>query len=340
MKVCVALSGGVDSAVSAYLLKDMGYDVMGLHMNNYPEFTGEDLDDVRKVAKFLNIPLVEKNIVDLFEREIINYFYKEYLSGKTPNPCILCNRKIKFGKLYEFSRELKCDFFSTGHFVKKKMIKENFYLCSGKDNTKDQVYFLSRVKKDLLKYLLFPLGDYTKEEVRSIAKKAGIPVFSKKDSQEICFIKDDNYKNFLIQRGYKTATGNIQHIDGEILGKHKGLAFYTIGQRKGLGISYKEKLYVVNIDLEKNTLIVGSKKDLLNKQVTCINPYFFKHIDKEFQAYCKIRFNMEKRKAKITICDDNSIIINFEDPVSSVTPGQLAVFYNDSNCVIGSAFIK
>lgn len=340
MKVCVALSGGVDSAVSAYLLKEMGYEVIGLHMINYPESTGEDLDDVRKVAKFLDIPLVEKNIIDLFEKEIINYFYKEYLSGKTPNPCILCNRRIKFGELYNFSKKLNCDFLSTGHFVKKKNINESFYLCSGKDSAKDQVYFLSRIKKEILKYLLFPLGDYTKDEVRTIARDAEIPVFSKKDSQEICFIKDDNYKKFLINRGYKTIAGNIQHIDGEILGKHKGLAFYTIGQRKGLGISYKEKLYVVKINIEQNTLIVGSKKDLLKKQVSCINPYFFRKVDNEIQAYCKIRFNMEKRKANIVLRDDDSLTINFEDPVSSVTPGQLAVFYDDCDCVIGSAFIK
>lgn len=349
MKIGVALSGGVDSAVAALRLKKAGHEVFAYHMVNLPDIACSDekelynLQEVRdasQTAASLNIEFKLINLQKEFRTKIIDYFKNEYTNCRTPNPCVVCNDEIKFGLLLQKALEDGMKKFATGHYA--RLIEHKDYgtvISKGISSKKDQAYFLSRIQKNKLKYLCFPNGDTTKEEIRNEAREAGIKIHSKKDSQEICFIKDDNYRRFLKNEGLSFKNGDVVDSKGNLLGKHEGLPFYTIGQRKGLGISSTERLYVVDFDRSRNRLVLGSKTETFKDILKGNLPNWQANIEeKTIRCTCKIRSAMSPVPAKLEI-NDMEVVVNFDSPVSAVTPGQLAVFFDD-DIVLGSAFIE
>ncbi|MBS9776292.1 MAG: tRNA 2-thiouridine(34) synthase MnmA [Fusobacterium sp.] len=335
----IAMSGGVDSSAVAYLLKRQGYNIFGVTMK---VFNDEDAD-AKKVCDDLGIEHYVLDVREDFREKVLDYFVDEYLSGRTPNPCMVCNRHIKFGKLLEFIKDKGADFMATGHYTKLK----NGLLTVGDDANKDQVYFLSQIKKENLKYIMFPVGDLEKPRLRELAKQLGVRVYSKKDSQEVCFVEDGKLKEFLIDdsKGKVLKKGNIVNKAGEILGKHNGFAFYTIGQRKGLGISSKEPLYVLEFDKKNNNIIVGSNEDLFKDRLTAIklNLFLIKSYDEldNLECYAKTRSRDILHKCVLKKLEDNNFDVKFIDnKVRAITPGQGIVFYNNEGTVIAGGFIK
>ncbi|MCQ9628345.1 tRNA 2-thiouridine(34) synthase MnmA [Cetobacterium somerae] len=337
--VAVAMSGGVDSSTTAYILKKQGYNVFGITMKTY----GKEDEDAKKICEDLEIEHYILDVTREFEEEVINYFINEYSLGRTPNPCMMCNKKIKFGKLIEFAMEKGADFLATGHYANL----ENGNLVIGDDSSKDQVYFLSHIKKKYLEKIMFPLGKMKKSVVRELAKNLGIRVHAKKDSQEICFIKNEELKDFLIRKtnGKIYKPGKIIDTEGKVLGIHNGLAFHTIGQRKGLGITSLEPLYVVALDTYENIVIVGNNNDLLKKKliaenINLLSKESIKNLDK-IECFVKTRSRDRLHPCRLNLLDDNTIEIELiEDEIRAITPGQGAVFYTESGEVIGGAFIK
>jgi len=351
--VVVGMSGGVDSSVAAYLLKEQGYNVIGLTMKHWEGMeslentekkccTLDNVNDAKRVCDDLEIPHYVVNFKKDFKDLVIDYFVDEYQKGNTPNPCVVCNRYIKMGKLIDFAEEIGADYVATGHYA----ILKDGMLYKGLDEKKDQAYFLAQVKKEYMKKLMFPLGEYTKDKIREMAERMKVRTYAKKDSQEICFIEDDDYKRFLteVTNGDIERKGNIVHINGEILGKHNGTAFYTIGQRKGLGISYPTPLYVLGMDTKKNEVIVGDNEKLFSEEITCkdINLLGVDTIEEldNIECYIKSRSRDTLHKAKLSIVNENQIkIVLIDNLVRAVTPGQLAVFYAEDGLVLGSGFI-
>jgi tRNA-specific 2-thiouridylase len=352
MKVGIALSGGVDSASAAIELINEGYEVTAYHMKTIPDNTfrtipektkvccsPSDTLDAMKIADILGIELKIVDIKDFFEKNIIKYFVEEYTDGRTPNPCVVCNDVVKFGKLMNIALEDGMVKFSSGHYAKIIYSDDFGYVITrGKSEQKDQSYFLSRIKKHKLERIMFPNGAKTKQEIRKLAEQSNLPVHRKKESQEICFIPDNDYKRFLSDKGIKPKNGNIVDESGKILGKHKGLPFYTIGQRKGLGITAKEKLYVTDFDFENNVIIVGPKEKTRKKHFTINHLNWFVEKPQSLELKCMIRSSMSAVPCEIKKRPENTEII-FEEPVSAITPGQLAVLYHKDD-VIGSGFIS
>ncbi|ACR78847.1 tRNA 2-thiouridine(34) synthase MnmA [Kosmotoga olearia] len=353
VKIGVALSGGVDSAVAAAILKAEGHDVVGYHMKNLPDTLFElvpekkkvccspsDTIDTHKIAAKLGIELRIVKLNDIFRKEIIDYFIREYQAGKTPNPCVRCNDLMKFGALMEKAFGDGMEKFASGHYARiVEHPKYGLSLARGVAKYKDQAYFLSRIKRRKLPYIIFPNGNMTKEEIRDIARELGLPVHSKKESQELCFIPDNDYRRFLLEEGIEIKPGEIVDLEGNVLGRHKGLAFYTVGQRRGLGIVSDKKLYVVALDADKNRVVVGPKEAVMRKKFRAIEPNWLADLDeKELRCQCQIRSNMKAQGATIRIFS-NIVEVEFDKPALAITPGQLAVFY-DGNIVLGSAFIE
>ena len=346
-KVLLGMSGGVDSSVSAILLKEMGYEVVGCTMKLWEgdkRVAEKSIEDAKKVCKILGI---EHHVIDLqdkFRCNVINTFIKEYQKANTPNPCIECNKYIKFGEFFEQADKLGCKYVATGHYSRIEYSEKygQYVLKKAREEKKDQSYFLYTISKEKLAKIIFPLQDYTsKDEIREIAKKIDLPVAEKKDSQEICFIPDGNYTEFLkIYANQKNKKGDIILKDGTKLGEHQGYVNYTIGQRKGLGISYKEPLYVIKLDENKNQVIVGTEKDLYQKELEGKNiNWIIEPKNKEIECFAKIRYRAKEAKAKVIIEDNNSVRVKFEENQRAITKGQSVVFYDEDGIVLGGGKI-
>jgi len=354
-RVAVGLSGGVDSSVALALLKDEGYDCVGLTFRMWPkEECGhsigraccnlEAITRARAVAESLKVPYYVIDLHKEFRAHVIDYFCREYLEGRTPNPCIVCNEKIKFGLLLDKARSFGARSVATGHYAKVSFDKRRgrYLLRDGKDTTKSQSYFLFSLSQTQLAHALFPLGALTKEEVRAIAKKYRLKTFDAASSQDVCFIRDADYAVYIKEKtGVRQSGGAIVDASGKVLGRHRGIASYTIGQRRGLGIAAKTPLYVTGIDIGKNRVVVGEKKEVLKDSLVAhrLNWIAIDPPKGPLDVTAMIRYNHPKVKARITRLDADSVRVDFAKPQEAPTPGQAVVFY-DRDVVIGGGWIK
>lgn len=343
-RVIIALSGGIDSAVAAILLKEEGYDLSGITFYTDHQEDKENLKLAENIAQDLQISWQALNLSEEFKKMVIDYFCQEYISGRTPNPCVICNWKIKFGLLLEKAKLWGADYLATGHYARKEYLNENkrFILKKGEDKSKDQSYFLYRLNQAVLSQVLFPLGRLKKDQVRLIAERYKLINQSRKESQEICFIPDNNYKAFLTryrEKGFKG--GKFIDRKGKILGEHRGIPFYTIGQRRGLGISADRRKYVLEMDKRKNTITLGEEKDLYRSEmlVSHLNFISGKPPAQPLKVEVKIRYNGQGSSAMICPQNQSRIAVVFDEPQRAIAPGQSAVFYlND--VVLGGGIIE
>ncbi|NMC08706.1 tRNA 2-thiouridine(34) synthase MnmA [Candidatus Microgenomates bacterium] len=349
-KVMIGMSGGVDSSVSAYILKKQGYDVTGVTMQIWQDGK-EDTDtccsltaveDARRVASILGIPYYVLNFKREFDEKVIKYFISEYLQGRTPNPCIACNRYVKFEELLNKAISMNMDYIATGHYAKVEKVEDRYLLKKSASKTKDQTYVLYNLTQDQLSKVLFPLEGLEKEEVRRIAKELGLSVYNKPDSQEICFVEDNDYSKFIEENSdIDVKPGNIVDTKGNILGKHNGIFNYTIGQRKGLGIPSNKALYVIEIDIEKNEVVVGDDSEGYSSELVAkdINLISIDRLEKEMRVDAKIRYGAKESPATIAPLEDGTIHVHFDVPQRAITPGQAVVFY-DKDVVVGGGIIS
>ncbi|MDT8901039.1 tRNA 2-thiouridine(34) synthase MnmA [Anaeroselena agilis] len=352
-KVVVAMSGGVDSSLTAALLVHQGYDVIGATMQIWDN-EREDADergccslsavaDARRVADRLGIPYYVLNFRALFQETVVDYFIAEYAAGRTPNPCIACNRYVKFEGLLKKALALGAEYVATGHYARIGYdgTRKRFLLRKGVDSTKDQSYALYHLNQHTLRHFLMPLGEYTKVETRRMAREIGLAVADKPDSQEICFVPDDDYQRFLAEKAPGSLRpGDIVDTHGRILGRHKGLPLYTVGQRKGLGIAAGRPLYVVALDTDRNQVIVGDDDDVFASELIAgdLNYIAFDDLSAPLAAAVKIRYSAREAPAIITPFTDGQVRIRFETPQRAITPGQSVVFY-DGDIVLGGGII-
>lgn len=353
-KVLVGMSGGVDSSVAAKVLLDMGYDVTGvtLKMFSSEDITEtetrtccslSDVEDARAVAWKLGFEHIVLNFRDKFRKYVIDNFISSYISGRTPNPCIECNRHIKFDRMLQKAEELGFDYIATGHYALKEYNEETgrYYLKRPADRSKDQTYVLYSLTQHQLEKVLFPLCGYEKTEVRKIAEEAGLINSRKPDSQDICFVPDGKYADFIRKNTDKgTQEGNFTDTEGNVLGRHKGIIHYTIGQRKGLGIALGKPAFVVSKDAESNTVVLGSDKDLFTNELVAENVNFMSvaGIDGEMRVTAKPRYNCTDSPATVSMLPDGRVKVVFDEPQRAVTSGQAVVFY-DGDIVVGGGTI-
>jgi len=347
-RVIVGLSGGVDSAVAALLLRDAGYDVQGLFMSNWEEddayCTGaRDYQDARRVAAELGIVLHRVNFADAYREQVFAQFLAEYRAGRTPNPDVLCNREIKFGLCLDYARRLGAQLFATGHYVRCVVAADGPALYEARDSVKDQSYFLHAVARARLARVLFPLGELLKEQVRELARAAGLPVHDKPDSTGICFIGERPFAQFL-GRYVQRTPGPIEALDGRRLGQHRGLPFYTLGQRAGLAIGgtrgcAQEPWYVAHKDPARNALIVVQRHEQHRLEAGAVGTgalnWLCAALSGSFDAAVKLRHRQPGQPASVTVRADGSAWIEFEAPQRAATPGQFAVFYRHGRCLGG-----
>ena len=345
-KVLLGMSGGVDSSVSAILLKEAGYKVYGVTMHLFEGgcCSKSTAMDAKQVCRENEIEHYILDFREEFKDRVINDFICEYKNCRTPNPCIECNKHLKFGEMYKKAKELGIEYIATGHYAKIEYNEKygQFVLKKAKNLAKDQSYVLYSIPRELLDKILFPLGDYeSKDEIRQIAREHNLRVANKPDSEDICFIPNGNYKEFLEKESdIKSKEGNIVNKEGKILGKHTGLYKYTIGQRKGLGIQNEVPLYVIGFNREKNQLIVGEENELYTKEfiVKDLNWLLFDNLEQEMEVNVKTRYSTKEYKAKI-IPEGEKVRVIFDEPQKSITPGQSAVFYID-DIVLGGGKIS
>jgi tRNA-specific 2-thiouridylase len=352
-RVVLAMSGGVDSSVSAYLLKQQGYDVIGLFMRTGVHAAEDsradrkkgccsaiDAGDGRRVADRLDIPFYALDFEQEFER-IIDYFADEYVAGRTPNPCVVCNNWLKFGKLWSFGKQLDADFIATGHYAQIIAGTDGPELHRGLDPDKDQSYVLHGIKRAVMPHLLFPIGGLRKAEVRRIARELGLPVADKPDSVEICFVPDGDHARLVRERRPQLQTaGNFVDQAGNVLAEHDGIERFTIGQRKGLGYAAGERRYVLDILPETNDVVLGDSEELLADGLVASRMNWLTAAAPEsLRCTAKIRYRHTAAPATVTATSDGGASVRFDEPQSAITPGQAVVFY-DGPRVLGGGWIE
>ena len=349
-RIVVGLSGGVDSSVAAMLLKKQGFDVVGVFMKNWEEkdengicTSEQDWNDVQSVCRQIDIPCYTVNFSKEYWDRVFAYFLSEYKKGRTPNPDVLCNREIKFRAFLDYAMMIGADAIATGHFCRTDTVSGEYRLLRGKDSAKDQSYFLYMLKSDQLAKAVFPVGGMTKAEVRCLAREAGLTNSGKKDSTGVCFIGERRFKPFL-QQYLPAQPGEMQTTDGKVVGRHDGLMYYTIGQRKGLGIGgcgTGESWFVLAKDLKKNVLLVGQGKDhplLYSRNAMGIDATWIagEPPAREFRCTCKYRYRQPDQAVKVTVLDNGCILVKSEERQRAVTAGQSMVFYNGDVCLGGA----
>ena len=350
-KALIAMSGGVDSSVAAYLIKKQGYYPEGITLKlcsfNEDEptcCTSKDIEDAKEVCKNLHIPHRVINFTDNFNKKVIDKFVNTYIEGGTPNPCVDCNRYIKFSKLFEIAKEEGFDYVVTGHYARVEFDEKSgrYLLKKGTDESKDQSYVLYSLTERQLSKILFPLGGMTKDEIRKIAEKEGLVNADKPDSQDICFVKDGKYGQFIEKyTGKKSPEGDFIDLSGNKLGTHKGIINYTIGQRKGLGLSLKQPMFVVKKDIEKNRVILGFTEDLMSRSLIAdeVNLIAYDKLNEDIKVTVKTRYKQKEAPATLTPLGNGKIKVIFDEPQRAITKGQAAVFYN-GDTVIGGGTIE
>ena len=355
-KVVIGMSGGVDSSVGAYLLKEQGYDVVGVTMQIWQEEEAEvqeenggccglsAVDDARRVAWELDIPYYVMNFRQEFKEHVIDYFVEEYIRGRTPNPCIACNRYVKWESLLKRSLDIGAEYIATGHYARIEHLPNGRYaLRKSVTAAKDQTYALYNLTQYQLSHTLMPVGEYSKEEIRAIADQIHLQVASKPDSQEICFIPDHDYAKFIEEHtDTGLPEGNFVDLDGNVLGRHKGITHYTIGQRKGLNLSMKRPVFVVEIRPETNEVVIGDSEDVFSDTLRCDHLNWMA-IDglhgEEMQVTAKIRYSHKGAPCIIREVEEDVVECVFEEPQRAITPGQAVVFY-DGDYVVGGGIIR
>jgi len=351
--ILVAVSGGVDSSVVAAMLAEQGYPIIGVMLHLWSEAgkecenkccTPQSMEEARKSAQTIGYPFHVIDAAEIFRKQIVQYFLDEYSKGKTPNPCVVCNKDIKWGLLFDKLNEFGADYLATGHYVRLEQDSDaKVKVFKAKDTLKDQSYVMCMLRQEQLQKTMFPLGNILKTEVRALARNYELPMAEKKDSQDLCFVSDDSYRDFLLRNAPDIAQpGKIMDRHGNQLGDHQGLAFYTIGQRKGIRIAAPEPLYVLEKIALENILIVGSADDLNQKilLVKDVNWVTGKVPQSSFEADIKIRYKANDRKAEITPLEHQKVHVKFDHPVRDATPGQYAVFYNGNELLGGGEIEK
>ncbi|NOR74777.1 MAG: tRNA 2-thiouridine(34) synthase MnmA [Draconibacterium sp.] len=344
VRVLLGMSGGIDSSVAAILLQDQGYEVVGITFlfGGSPEQNNSISHDAKNLAEKLNIKHFVVDLQQVFRSTVISYFKSEYLAGRTPFPCAYCNPKIKFKYLNIYAEKEKCEFISTGHYVQTKFYNGKNFIYQGVDEDKDQSFFLWGLSQKVIQKLIFPLGDYDKQTVRELAKSRGFKFLSeKKDSLGICFIEGNNYRNFLEKEGVKSKSGNFVNQDGDVLGKHKGITNYTIGQRRGLGIHLNYLVFVANFNLDDNEIVLANYADLYRNKIIIKNYYFadIQEINSNNKFIVKVRYRLQETPCEINILNDLRAEVVLLKPEAMIAAGQTAVFY-DGERLVGGGFIE